>query len=300
MHTVLGRDLSIRVLFQAPTVAALAARLGAAPGPDAGLLAALLPIRTGGGQPPLFCLPGQDGLSWQYRRLTGHLPEDVPIYGLQARGIARPGELPGSLDEMAADYLAQIRAVQPDGPYRLLGWSAGGNVAHAIAVRLQSAGAVVPLLAILDAQVPAWDDADPARDEEQVLARIAEVLGHGGGPCDRPQAISLLRAAYPDARMAEGAVAAFIDSAVRTRTVIRASVPAVFRGDILFFTAAGPPGSLPGSPAGADAWRPYVTGRIETHRVGCTHHEMVTESGLAEIGPILSKRLSNHPAGVRA
>src|SRR5208283_368319 len=100
----------------------------------------------------------------------------------------------------------------------------------------------------------------------------------------------------PDAQVEEGAVAAFIDSAVRTRAVIRASVPAVFRGDVLFFTAAGPPGS----PAGADAWRPYVTGRIETHRVGCTHHEMVTESGLAEIGPILSRKLSNHPAGVPA
>ncbi|UUZ46860.1 thioesterase domain-containing protein [Massilia sp. B-10] len=41
-------------------------------------------------------------------------------------------------DAMVGDYLALIRAQQPAGPYRLLGWSSGGGVAHALAVRLRS------------------------------------------------------------------------------------------------------------------------------------------------------------------
>ncbi len=45
-----------------------------------------------------------------------------------------------SLEEMAADYLKHVREVQPHGPYRLLGWSLGGNVVHAMAAQLQNEG----------------------------------------------------------------------------------------------------------------------------------------------------------------
>ena len=41
---------------------------------------------------------------------------------------------------MAADYLKHVREVQPHGPYRLLGWSLGGNVVHAMAAQLQNGG----------------------------------------------------------------------------------------------------------------------------------------------------------------
>lgn len=67
------------------------------------------------------------------------LGTDYPIYGVQARGIAKNEELPKSLEEMAADYLKHVREVQPHGPYRLLGWSLG-NVVHAMAAQLQNEG----------------------------------------------------------------------------------------------------------------------------------------------------------------
>jgi thioesterase domain-containing protein len=79
-------------------------------------------------------------------------------------------------------------------------------------------------------------------------------------------------------------------------TVIRDSVPGVFRGDVLFFAAAGPPGI----PAPPQAWQEYVAGRIETHRVGSAHNDMLKEEALAEIGPVLSRWLSARPAQVPA
>lgn len=76
---------------------------------------------------------------------------DYPIYGLQARGIGQREELPKTLDDMAADYIEQIRTVQPKGPYHLLGWSLGGNVVQAMATQLQNHGEEVSLLVMLDA-----------------------------------------------------------------------------------------------------------------------------------------------------
>jgi thioesterase domain-containing protein len=54
--------------------------------------------------------------------------------------MSPPGALPATLEGMVTAYLDHIRAVQPTGPYHLLGWSFGGAVAHAIAVRLQHQG----------------------------------------------------------------------------------------------------------------------------------------------------------------
>ena len=54
-----------------------------------------------------------------------HLGMEYPLYGLQARGISEYEELPMKLEEMTADYIQHLRSVQPEGPYRLLGWSLG-------------------------------------------------------------------------------------------------------------------------------------------------------------------------------
>lgn len=81
-----------------------------------------------------------------------HLADDLPVYGLQARGLSGPGRLPATFEEMVAEYVAHIRSVQPSGPYHLLGWSLGGALSHAIAVRLQERGERVALLAMLDSR----------------------------------------------------------------------------------------------------------------------------------------------------
>jgi amino acid adenylation domain-containing protein len=137
LRTVLPGGLSIRTLFAAPTVAALTERL-ADPDP-------VLSIRSGGTRPALFCLPPAAGSSRCYLGLRGHLDADRPIYGL-------PLITDGSgIEELATDYAGGIRAIQPTGPYHLLGWSFGGHLAHAVATVLQDAGCRVGLLAVLDA-----------------------------------------------------------------------------------------------------------------------------------------------------
>jgi hypothetical protein len=76
---------------------------------------------TGGSR----CIHPAFGLSWLYCRLMKYLGLDYPIYGVQVRGLARPEPHPTSIEQMAADYVDQIRMAQPEGPYFLLGWFHG-------------------------------------------------------------------------------------------------------------------------------------------------------------------------------
>src|SRR5216684_3079691 len=118
-----------------------------------GILDLVMPMRVGGDGPPLFCAHPVVGLSWCYLALLPHVEAGYPLYGLQARGLRRPEPVPASMAEMARDYTDQIRMAQPSGPYHLLGWSLGGNVAFAIAEELERRGQEIGLLVILDANL---------------------------------------------------------------------------------------------------------------------------------------------------
>ncbi|MFE9657887.1 amino acid adenylation domain-containing protein, partial [Micromonospora sp. NPDC006431] len=280
----LGADVSIRTVFESPTVAALAERIGERTGRDD--VAVLLPIRAWGSEPPLFCIHELYGLSWAYRRLAEHVPADVPVYGLQARGILEPDRLPRSVAEMALDYVEQIRSVARHGPYRLLGWSSGGNVAHAVATALQQEGEQVSFLALLDSYVPDWHRRRGDDDEDMVLRRIIEFLGRDDGRRrDREAVLALLREEYGGwEHLGDWIFPAFVDAAINTRAIVRESKPEVFEGDVLFFSVEGDQPHL--------GWEPYVTGQVEQHPVSGAHNDMMEQPAVDEIGAVLGRRLA--------
>jgi thioesterase domain-containing protein len=84
--------------------------------------------------PRLFCVHPGGGSTHSYRGLASRLAGVFDLHGIQASGL-NPGETPiDSVPEMAERYWREIRAVQPGGPYLLLGWSTGAVVAHAMGV----------------------------------------------------------------------------------------------------------------------------------------------------------------------
>ncbi|MEU1984151.1 amino acid adenylation domain-containing protein [Nocardia sp. NPDC019395] len=297
-----GIDISVQWLFTDATVGGLAARLAAPAEAEALSEAALrvvLPIRETGDATPIFAIHARDGLAWSFAGLTRLLPEDQPIYGLQSPAYSETGYAPASLAEIAARYLAEIRRIQPTGPYRLLGWSLGGVLAHAVATELQAAGEQVEMLAMLDSH-PA---VDPGVFESAVRAALVEqgiVTGETGedvGELSDAELARLHELIPPELlRLPVDRLRGVYRTAVRSAELIADHRPGIYQGVVDFFRADIPtPGVEQPGPT-ADLWRPYVSGEVAEYAVTATHEEMTTAEAFSVIAPRLLIRLGK-PSG---
>jgi thioesterase domain-containing protein len=112
--------------------------------------APLVPIQPDGHQPPFFCVHAAGGHIFRYINLARHLGPEQPVYGLQAVELDDKQSPQIKVEQMAATYIEAIRAVQPEGPYLLGGWSMGGTIAYEMAQQLQKQQQQVGLLALFD------------------------------------------------------------------------------------------------------------------------------------------------------
>lgn len=141
-------------LYQYPTIKALAEYVG-----EGDLLdknkstssnSCLIPIQPQGSKPPLFCIHilGR-GLQF-YRPLAKYLGLEQPLYGLNLQVVNDELNIPNRVEDIAAHYIQEMRTLQPEGPYYLVGLSFGGTVAFEMAQQLVKQGQQVALLALLD------------------------------------------------------------------------------------------------------------------------------------------------------
>ncbi|HHM21057.1 MAG TPA: non-ribosomal peptide synthetase [Bacteroidetes bacterium] len=156
-----GIKLPLTTLFQHSTIKKLAGQLngynnsqpnGQTTNGKAGPpFSSLVCIREGGSRPPLYLVHGGGLHVLFYQNLVKHLPEDQPIYALQAKGLNEGEEPLDTIEEMAAHYISEIKKQNPHGPYCLAGYSLGGLIAWEMAAQLKADNREVPLLALFDA-----------------------------------------------------------------------------------------------------------------------------------------------------
>jgi amino acid adenylation domain-containing protein len=292
IQTAFGVKLRIRTLFEAPTVAQLAPRLNSQSSPESAF-EQLLPLRSQGSLPPLFCAHPAGGLSWNYAGLMREIEAERPIYGLQAPGVAHDVPYATSIEEMSEDYVNAIQRIQPQGPYNLLGWSFGGVVAYAMACRLQQRGEHVAFLGIMDSYPSTDERQSSPMTEEKLMKEIVPMLGlewseFEGKPLD-------FSSVYVAAKRA-GEIPADFDERIARRNMemlLHNSIleqkfrAGQYDGNILFFFADVKEGDhrLP------SAWQPHITGKIEVHTVHCKHYEMTEPAPLRSIGKVINQRL---------
>lgn len=289
VQRISGRNLPLATLLQAATVRQLAEVLSteesSAPWPS------LVAIQPHGSRPPFFCMHAIGGNVLYYRDLAHHLGPDQPFYALQQQGFDGIRPFHTRIEDMAAHYVEEIQAFQPEGPYFLGGHSFGGLVAYEVARRLTTRGQKVALLGLIDTYFPDASQAYTSGGPEiaPLLRRIAfhvenlmelrprDKLGY---ILERVESLarrlmlrlSLIkpRAPYPHSP-ALGAIKE------RNRRMTRAYVPLVYPDKVTVFLTprdSGRDGRDPRIP------KTLAAGGVEVHRVPGDHLTVMNEPGI--------------------
>lgn len=176
IEKVFGRQLPAVVLFEHPTIEALAKLIsGETATTD---WSSLVPLRAGGSKAPLFCFHSGGGHVFFYKALAQHFNADRPIYAVQPKGIAGEKVYHDSIEAMAKDYIVEMQRIQAKGPYHLLGTCFSNAVGLEVANQLHSMGEEVDTLFIIDSGPTHLIPLSP-NGKPQPVRRFTEMLKRG-------------------------------------------------------------------------------------------------------------------------
>lgn len=309
LRELMKRDIPLAAIFEASTIAELSEQLQHRQTVDP--LGMMLPLKATGSASPLFCIHPVIGLSWAYSGLTRHLGSEQLLYGVQARGLSAEFQrddsaaLPQSIAEMASEYIEHLRHVQPAGPYKLLGWSLGGLLAHEIARRLEADGEEISYLAVLDAY-PYVQGEDQQTDEVQLVKSALSFMGLSAdslpvGSENMAELTDLLCREYDiynlpfvkEMQQSNGNVIEGVRQIIENNLAIsRDFVPGKINADMLFIAAAQTADANMSNVLqnNAEVWRDHV-GDLNIHSVDCHHQQMFDTEPLELIGPLIAESL---------
>jgi amino acid adenylation domain-containing protein len=163
IEKVFNKKLPASIIFQEDTIEKLAKQIEVQ---DAGtdLQSSIVAIQPHGVVPPLFCIHGGGGEVLVYQGLAKELGNERPVYGLRyTNGV---DDLSLTVESLAEKYIQDIKRVQPNGPYFLLGYCFGGVIAYEMAQMLVREGQEVSFLAILNF-------ANPRRKQVEIKDEIS-------------------------------------------------------------------------------------------------------------------------------
>ncbi|MEU6578109.1 amino acid adenylation domain-containing protein [Streptomyces sp. NPDC046805] len=292
--------LPLRVLFDLPTISLLAAYIGELPRGEAVTGSTLMRLGDGPDR-PFFWIHEGTGNIRRYVPLAQLLEADYSLHGLYAVGLTDDSEPLDDVGVMAQTYLAEIRKVQPHGPYRLGGWSFGGMVAFEMASRLVDSGERVDLLCAVDATPPHPDLMTHLLARHGAYERLVELTKAAmatGRPWPTPAYEEALKATLvecelPAQLLDAGGVS--ILRLVRVTTAIRRAMaryrPTAYPGELkLFLADDGFEVELERDLA-AD-WA-ALAGKVEVHRVPGEHLTVMDEPNVNHVAAVL-ERLAEH------
>jgi NADPH:quinone reductase-like Zn-dependent oxidoreductase/thioesterase domain-containing protein/acyl carrier protein len=190
LETRLGFSLPMATFFDGPSVnslALVAAKLltgeqsESSEGDLSSAWSPLVKLAEGAGRPPLFCIHPLGGDVRCYVELARQLGDSWPVYALRAYGVD-DGQSPHvTMEELAADYASAIQRAQPEGPYYLAGWSAGGIYALEVALALRGRGERIGLLALFDTPLPSIYDGVDLEDNARFIYDLVNFTNRFAG-----------------------------------------------------------------------------------------------------------------------
>jgi amino acid adenylation domain-containing protein len=281
IEKVFNKKLPLSAIFQSRNVEQLSAVLR-----QEGWLSSwysLVPIQPCGSRPPLFGIH-----DLHYKDMAACLGIEQPIYGLRY-GLAahtRDGVaiLPSRIEDLAAHYIQEMRALQPEGPYYLMGLSFGGVVAFEMAQQLYIQQQEVALLALFDSYISTTERPLPLND---VLSNLV-MLGPSA-VLDRVK----YRATRIRAKFRKGGYEPHIHHPWGVqRDLADAYLPKTYPGKVVLFKAAQPaPTVFHTFDPPEIGWKKWAAGGCEVHEVPGGHVDMLEEPHIRNVTAILRRNL---------
>jgi acyl transferase domain-containing protein/thioesterase domain-containing protein len=305
-----GVELQLATLFTAPTIEKLSALVRRQTEPSS--FSFLIPIQPNGTKPPLYVIHGIGGSVLSFRELIKHLDADQPIYGVEY-SISKVSPALLRMEDLAAHYLEEIRRLQPNGPYHLLGYSFGGLLAFEIAQQLTAAGQQVELLGMVDTFL--MNEVRAAGLKRSVYARLKRRAA-GLGRHTRRFVFGPGRRAYLREDLGQRfheivgefrqSIYAFLDARGRPipKFLERAqdvnwfaalryeALP--YSGSITLFRAATAEGFADLSHDRELGWGPLAQGGVAVHEIPGTHSDMMREPNVRILAREVNGTLRDH------
>jgi len=306
VQRIRGQRIPLSWLFESSTIATLAARLSTAQVSEEAALVVLQ--REQPGAPIAFIHGDWTGGGWYVRRLAPLIAPEAPVFVLPTVGEG-DASTPWSIERIAARHVAELRTVQPRGPYRLIGYCISGVIAYEMACQLVAAGEQVDKLIVVDgapmnARLTGWRPLIGAIPDwfERRLALQRAVLGRlrwidlqlrrlrkrsiPGSTAWALRAIGrrtplrgLFRLAAPDPGPVPDSREGLDQDAIVGRVQQQAAeayLPRPYSGILDFLWAAGAPGGYTRSNP-IERWRPLAR-EVRLHSIESGHIGLITEN----------------------
>ena len=291
-----GRSLPLSSLFRVRTVRGLAERLRDPTWSGSG--SPLVVFGTPGPAPWLAMAHPVGGGILCYGQLARLLGGQFTQAGFQSAGLEGDGGLETDLVAMATRYVGALVEAQPEGPYRLGGWSMGGLIAFEMARQLEGLGREVALLVLLDTMPPGVGPGpgrSAGRDDLVAFANdLVRVVGGDPGRLIKRLGRVDLEAIGPDefdpAVFGPELVAEFGPARLRRHfEVFRANRRAStayratpYRGRAVLIRAAE-------SPNTSVAWKRLALGGLTTYTIPGDHVAPLQRPGVLEVAAIIAR-----------
>ena len=300
VETELGLRLPLNTLFDAPTVALLAARIRCRAAQDS--WSSVVVINPGGSRPPLICLPGVGGIdSFRFRKLAKRVGEDQPFYAVQLQGLEGEGTVYRTVEEIAAARINLLTELKIDEPYYLLGYSFGGRLVYEMAHQLHLRGHQVAFVGLIDSWAPGFPRIEPwisrYRSHRAHLAQLipskqARYLGRQLRSAARKIQRTIKDFHCPRPGRARSLEERLVETEKAAKQASRRYEPPVYSGDVVLFRATTRPNKIDLSfEDQTNGWSVYAQRSLQVYDIPSTHTDIMGEPDVAELGKALRHSL---------
>ncbi|PEY27153.1 non-ribosomal peptide synthetase, partial [Bacillus cereus] len=274
-----GKEIKVSALIKNPTVEGIACLIRENHGMEKSV-SVLVPLQESEKR-PFFCVHPFMGNVLCYIQLARLLKDHCSFYGLQNPLVGKEGMKGLTLSEVVQLYIEEMKRAQPEGPYRLGGWSLGGAIAYEIATMLRNQGEEVEVLVLMDTKVPSERD---YKTEDEMLSYILEHFIHSE-LVEQEEELVHQQDMLVERLIVEGVLPPDADL-TNLKQIINAHRKclnlmaehdlAPYFGKVIYFSAEE------GKELFTD-WEPLLKGRVNKYSVPGSHEEIVASPAVEKI-----------------